>query len=145
MEDRLQILKLPFVKCKWSSTLSIIIEMLPYFHCLSLKTSSWSYMVLQWQCSITTALLYPCSTKVEGVYSNHLAGPNGSKLSDTMVCMLRSWTVLVRIYPPLCIMYSMWVTLLVIFLLLNVLILIPYTRRKIICAKKIILGSMVSH
>ena len=62
-----------------------------------------------------------------------------TKLLDTMVCMLRSWNVLVIIWQPLCVMYSMRVSIFVIFLvLLNGLILTPYTRRKIICAKKII-------
>ena len=61
------------------------------------------------------------------------------KLLDTMVCMLRSWNVLVTICQPLCVMYLMRVSLLVVFpVVLNGLILIPYTRRKIICAKKII-------
>ena len=63
---------------------------------------------------------------------------NITKLLDTTVCMLRSWNVLVIICPPLCVMYLMRVSLLVIFrVLLSGLILIPYTRRKIICAKKI--------
>ena len=63
---------------------------------------------------------------------------NLTKLLDTMVCMLRSWNVLVIICQPLCVMYSMRVSILVIFpVLLNGLLLIPYTKRKIICAKKI--------
>ena len=63
---------------------------------------------------------------------------NLTKLLDTTVCMLHSWNVLVIICPPLCVMYSMRVSLLVIFwALLNGLILIPYTRRKTICAKRI--------